>query len=102
MSSQQQQTRYTVHFAGHVQGVGFRYTTINIARHYQIAGYVQNLPDGKVLVVAEGLTKELDNFIDSILEAMQYHISQHTTDKTPATGEFGSPSQISQFQIRYY
>ena len=46
--------RNTVHYTGHVQGVGFRYTTTTIAGKHNVAGYVQNLPDGRVRLVAEG------------------------------------------------
>ena len=43
--------RNTVRYTGHVQGVGFRYTTTNIAARFAVAGYVQNMPDGSVRVV---------------------------------------------------
>jgi acylphosphatase len=40
--------RREVHYSGHVQGVGFRYTTRSIARGYEVTGFVQNLEDGRV------------------------------------------------------
>ncbi len=43
-----------VHVEGMVQGVGFRYSTLYQARRLGLKGYVQNLPDGMVKVVAEG------------------------------------------------
>ncbi|MDB5171893.1 MAG: Acylphosphatase, partial [Phycisphaerales bacterium] len=35
--------RRIYHFDGRVQGVGFRYTTQNIAIRYNVHGYVRNL-----------------------------------------------------------
>ncbi len=46
---------------GRVQGVGFRYHTQKIARFLNINGFVQNEPDGSVLIHAEG--ERLDDFI---------------------------------------
>lgn len=39
---------------GKVQGVGFRYSCRQIAVNMGIRGFVQNLPDGRVFVEAEG------------------------------------------------
>lgn len=44
----------TARFDGHVQGVGFRYTTVLLAADLNIRGFVQNEVDGAVTVVAEG------------------------------------------------
>jgi len=35
-------------FSGRVQGVGFRFTCHQIARRYELTGFVKNLPDGSV------------------------------------------------------
>jgi acylphosphatase len=48
--------------SGFVQGVGFRYFAIRSARRYGIVGYVRNLPDGRVEVVAEGSPQAMDAF----------------------------------------
>ncbi len=47
-------TRLEVTVAGRVQGVGFRWFTSRKARALGLVGRVQNLPDGRVCVVAEG------------------------------------------------
>ncbi len=57
------------YFSGHVQGVGFRYTTVHMASKFNIAGYVRNLDDGRVEIVAEGEVKELNEFIEKILKS---------------------------------
>jgi len=46
--------RRTIHFSGRVQGVGFRYTARSVALQYDVHGYIRNLADGRVEVVAEG------------------------------------------------
>lgn len=46
--------RAHVWIAGRVQGVGFRFSTQDIALVYKLAGWVRNLPDGRVEAVFEG------------------------------------------------
>ena len=41
--------RYRVRYVGHVQGVGFRMTTLALARGLPLHGFVRNEPDGSVL-----------------------------------------------------
>ena len=48
---------------GHVQGVGFRATTHQAALRLALAGWVRNLQDGRVEVVAEGEQASLEAFV---------------------------------------
>ena len=64
----------TIHFVGLVQGVGFRYTTMQLAREYEVAGYVRNLPDGRVLVEVEGEAAEVNRFVAAIEEQMHGYV----------------------------
>jgi acylphosphatase len=75
-------------YSGHVQGVGFRYTAHSIARRYQVGGYVRNLPNGQVELVAEGKPRELDAFLREVRERFFGHIRDERSDIQPATGEF--------------
>ena len=68
--------RRRVHFSGRVQGVGFRYTCQSLARDFEVAGYVRNLPDGRVELVAEGDRQEIDNFLTAIHREMAAYIQQ--------------------------
>lgn len=62
--------RRRILFSGHVQGVGFRATTSWLARGFEVAGHVRNLPDGRVEVVAEGDVAELDRFTAAIQDSL--------------------------------
>jgi acylphosphatase len=70
----------TVHFSGHVQGVGFRYTTLQVAKEFEVAGRVRNLTDGRVMVEIEGEPRELVSFIDALDERMHGYIRK--TERT--------------------
>ncbi|MBK3332880.1 acylphosphatase [Persephonella atlantica] len=53
-------------FAGTVQGVGFRYFVRDKAKKLGVKGYVRNLPDGTVEVVAEADEETLKKFFSEI------------------------------------
>ncbi|HEY9153991.1 MAG TPA: acylphosphatase [Opitutaceae bacterium] len=61
-------------FSGHVQGVGFRYSTVQVAKEFEVSGFVQNLADGRVLVEAEGEKPEIDRFVKAVEERMHGHV----------------------------
>ena len=52
-----------VWIAGRVQGVGFRYFTLEVARRLRLAGYVTNTRDGRVRAYAEGPRESLSQFL---------------------------------------
>jgi len=87
--------RHQVYFTGRVQGVGFRYTADRVARRFAVTGFVRNLPDGRVELVAEGVAAELDRLTAAIAEAMAEYVDRTETSQHPATGEFTG------FSIRY-
>lgn len=80
--------RRTVLFSGYVQGVGFRWTAEAVAGRHKVAGYVRNLRDGRVELVAEGAPDELDRFITALHERMREYIQDVNASDAPATGEF--------------
>jgi acylphosphatase len=64
---QQSMIAHRVLYEGHVQGVGFRYATKNIARGFDVTGWVKNLPDGRVELQAMAYDEsELQAFLDEI------------------------------------
>jgi acylphosphatase len=71
-----------------VQGVGFRYTTQHLARSHPVTGYVRNLPDGRVEMVAEGDEKDLDALAQAIARQMEGFIRETNVSTSGATGTF--------------
>jgi acylphosphatase len=64
----------SVFFTGHVQGVGFRYAVLQVAKEFEVAGFVSNLADGRVQLEAEGTAAEIAAFVDAVQEKMHGYI----------------------------
>ncbi|MCB1104835.1 MAG: acylphosphatase [Cephaloticoccus sp.] len=77
----------TIHFSGRVQGVGFRYATLQLAKEFEVTGFVQNLVDGRVLLEVEGAKAEIDALVEAIEERMHGHIRkvERTLESRPAS-----------------
>ena len=81
--------RFTVQ--GRVQGVGFRYFVVREAQALGLAGWVRNLPDGRVEVLAAGEAGVVDT-----LEGRLWHGPPHARvseveaedAEAPATTDF--------------
>lgn len=81
----------TAFFTGRVQGVGFRYATHQVAREFEVAGFVTNLPDGRVKVEAEGRPDEVAAFIAAVEERMHGYVrkvDRMTARRTPQFSGF--------------
>lgn len=78
----------SVFFSGRVQGVGFRYATLQIAKEFDVTGYVTNLPDGRVHVEAEGSPDEVKAFVSAIQERMHGYIRKTEQKSSAGTGGF--------------
>ncbi len=52
--------------SGHVQGVGFRYFTTNLAKQYDVNGWVRNLATGDVEVRVEGDKGAVSGFLKEL------------------------------------
>ncbi len=80
--------RRTCYFSGRVQGVGFRYTVKNVSLQYNVSGFVQNLPDGRVELVIEGPDPDMDRLVEDVSQRMNGFIQKVDSVENPATGEF--------------
>jgi acylphosphatase len=58
--------RLIARVSGKVQKAGYRSKVVNIARAFGITGSVQNLPDGRVKVIAEGEEADLERFAEAL------------------------------------
>lgn len=83
--------RIHVFYSGRVQGVGFRFTAERIAHALGINGWVRNLRDGRVEVVAEGDGPKLTEFLDRIEKGpLQHYIRDADTTWEDSRGEFST------------
>ncbi|WP_413627235.1 acylphosphatase [Fructilactobacillus vespulae] len=55
-----------IYVTGIVQGVGFRYTTLQIANELKIYGTVKNLADGSVQIVLQGSSLKINEMINHL------------------------------------
>lgn len=63
-------------FEGHVQGVGFRYQTVAVAKGFEVTGFVRNLADGRVHLYAEGEESEVVAFQGEVESELKSYIRE--------------------------
>jgi len=80
--------RLHVFFSGMVQGVGFRYTARTVARRFAVGGWVRNVSDGRVELVAEGVPEELEAFLAAVGDDMSPYIRKVDRTWEAATDEW--------------
>ena len=93
--------RSVVIYSGRVQGVGFRYTTANLAKRFAVAGYVQNLDDGRVRLDVQGSADQVQGVLNAIDQAMAGNIRSKDISEPPADPALGDPSDPDAFRVRY-
>ena len=84
--------RYLI--SGRVQGVGYRYFAQSAAEREGVAGWVRNLPDGRVEAVAEGEPEAVDRFAGRLRSGPRHaHVDEievvEVTPVTPAADSSG-------------
>ncbi|MCG3150291.1 MAG: Acylphosphatase [Verrucomicrobiae bacterium] len=81
--------RVHVFYTGRVQGVGFRYTAREVACGFEVTGFVRNLPDGRVEMVAEAEEPEAQAFLQGLRDSqLGNYIRGEDVTWQPASGEF--------------
>jgi acylphosphatase len=75
---------------GRVQGVGFRFTTVEVASRFPVTGFVRNLPDGSVEIVAEGAEPAVLDFWTAMKGSRVYrHVMREHVSWEPPLGNIG-------------
>ncbi|MHA1650902.1 MAG: acylphosphatase [Candidatus Helarchaeota archaeon] len=88
--------RIHVYISGRVQGVAFRWVTEDVARQLGVVGWVRNLRDGRVEVLAEAPEDVLKEFIKFLKRGPRYaRVTDIQIEWLESTGEFRT------FEIRF-
>ncbi len=83
--------RLTAYISGKVQKTGYRARVLTIARDFGLKGYVQNLDDGRVKVVAEGETGDLESLLGALhIKNTIINVVDIKSEYSSATGDFDS------------
>lgn len=79
---------YLVTYSGMVQGVGFRYIARVLAREFPVVGWVRNLADGRVRLLAEGAEADVRAFLDRVSGHWGDSIDAEERERQAATGAY--------------
>ncbi len=95
--STDERARLTALARGRVQGVGYRYFVLALARGHGLDGYARNLPDGHTVeVVAEGPRAALEALADDLRRGpVGARVDGVDLSWGPAHGDLGP------FDVRY-
>jgi acylphosphatase len=89
-------SRIHIRYEGRVQGVGFRFTCVELAGGFDVTGMVKNEFDGSVSMIAEGEEDQLMGFISAIRSSrLGRYISNEQVGRAAADGSFTG------FTVRY-
>ena len=77
-----------VYYSGRVQGVGFRWNARHVARGYRVTGFVRNLDDGRVQLVAVGDREEVERFLQAVADSMQGNITNTVVSEHSPASEY--------------
>jgi len=73
---------------GRVQGVGFRFTVMNMAGRYPLTGYVRNVLDGTVEMVAQGHPDDIESCIQDIKGSYAHSNIEIRIEDVPLNPEY--------------
>ena len=88
--------RVHVFYSGRVHGVGFRLTAEETAREWKVVGWIKNLRDGRVELVAEAEETVLQPFLDAVRNGPMKNFIQHEE-----LSWSNASDTFDEFEIRY-
>ena len=75
--------------SGNIQNVGYRAKVIGIAKDFGLTGFVQNLDDGRVMIIAESDNGSFEKFLDAIqIKNTLINVRNIEVEYADATGDF--------------
>ena len=81
---------------GRVQGVWFRASTRQVGDEIGVVGWVRNLPDGRVEVLAEGTSEQLDRLLEFCRKGPPHAVVTHVdVERGPARGDLGDGFRVT-------
>lgn len=90
--------RLRLRFVGQVQGVGFRWTALGVARDLELTGWVRNEPDGSVSAEIQGTPSHVGAFFSHMLEAFRRYPVSFTLDERE---DIPTDPGEKDFEVRY-
>lgn len=85
-----------VFYEGRVQGVGFRWSVRNVAKGFEVTGWIRNLADGRVQMQVTGEGQEVRDFLEAIGQSeLRAHIRKQTESQPD------KPVLANGFEIRH-
>lgn len=84
--------RVYVKVSGDVQGIGFRYSTVEKAKELSLVGWVRNAEDGSVEIAAEGKKENLEKLVEWCRSGPSFfaRVEDVEVEWRKAVGEFSS------------
>jgi acylphosphatase len=86
--------RAHVFIAGRVQGVGYRYATVDTASQLGLTGWVRNLPDQRVEAVFEGVQEVVEQMV------RWCHSGPPAAMVKEVIVEYEQPEGLGRFEVR--
>ena len=81
--------KLTAYVSGKVQMAGYRSKIVTIARVFGLKGYVMNLPDSRVKIVAEGHEADLERFLEAVrIKNTLIDVEEIKADFSEANGSY--------------
>lgn len=88
--------QYEIRITGRVQGVGFRFFAREKAAVCNITGWVKNMPDGNLFILAQGTETDINTFLDYLkIGPSMSRVNKIIKNKIPGIDKFSS------FQVKY-